>query len=283
MSKRALLNLFGNHMDAWQVALIAATLPLLVHRAISGDTAVLVLAIGVGYWFAFALNDYYDAPFDQADPQKASGNFFVQVGMREGEIRPCFFLVLLFLFLVFASFGTIGLLLFTLCCVVMWAYSAPPIRLKNRPGLDVLTHAFFVQTFPYFIVLLLIGVTWVTLDLVLLGIFFLASLTAQLEQQTRDYVVDCGQERTFTTRIGIRATVWGLKLVTAVLLLFALINILNGTIPWFILPFALIGLPALAHRFWRPQEQPRSQRLVLVSTTISFLYTGLIFIYFWLT
>jgi hypothetical protein len=47
-----------------------------------------------------------------------------------------------------------------------------------------------------------------------------------------------------------------------------------------LLPFGLIGLPALLHRFWRKPEAPRSERLVLLSTTAGFLYTGVIFCYF---
>jgi 4-hydroxybenzoate polyprenyltransferase len=76
--KRTYLNLIVNHMDAWQVALVIAMLPLLIHEAVRLETAVLALAIGVGYWFAFALNDYFDAPFDSIDQLKARRNFFVQ-------------------------------------------------------------------------------------------------------------------------------------------------------------------------------------------------------------
>ena len=283
LPKRTIFTLFSNHMDAWQVALIAATLPLLVHGAISGHTAVLVLAIGVGYWLAFALNDYFDAPFDKVDPQKAMKNFFVQAVLKDRYLRPFFLFVVLFLFVTFISFGINGVLLFAICCAIMWAYSAPPIRLKSRPGLDLLTHAFFVQTFPYFICLSLIGAKWIELDYVLLAIFFLASLTAQLEQQLRDYAVDRQQEHTFATRTGLRSTLLLLKLITAVCIILAVVNILNGTIPWFILPFGLIGLPALTHRFLRKKDKPRSERLVIASTTVGFLYTGVIFIYFLLT
>lgn len=267
-------------MDAWQVALIAATLPLLVHQVVSWHTAVLVWAVGIGYWLAFALNDYCDAPFDKLDPQKAEGNFFVRVRVRKDQIRPYFLCILLLLFFIFLSFGWKGCLLFAICCLIMWAYSSPPIRLKNRPGLDLLTHALFVQTFPYLLVLLLIGVYWQPLDFVLLAIFFIASLTAQLEQQLRDFALDSQYEQNFTTHLGLQATLIFLKLMTAALIFLALINILNGTIPWFIIPFGFIGLPALLHRFFRQHNKSRSEQLVILSTTAGFLYTGVIFIYF---
>jgi chlorophyll synthase len=277
---KTFLKLISNHMDAWQVALVIATLPLLIHGAIRWETAVLVLAIGIGYWFAFALNDYYDAPFDALEPQKAARNFFVQLPLP-GWLVLLFSAGLLGLVaLAYAQFGGLGWLFWGISCFMAWAYSAPPLRLKMRPGLDILTHALFVQTFPYLVCLVLIQATWGLLDWVLLAILFLASLTAQLEQQARDFEVDVQAGGTFTTKMGRERVIKGLRGATAVCLLLALVSVLSGTIPWFLLPFGLIGLPALLHRFWRPPETPRSERLVILSTTAGFLYTGLIVCYF---
>ena len=280
---RSFLKLFSNHMDAWQVALVIATLPLLIHGAIRRETAVLVLALGVGYWFAFALNDYFDAPFDQLDEPKAQRNFFVQQPLPGWLVAVFSLGFLILIAAAFAPFGVRGWLLWLISCFVAWAYSAPPLRLKMRPGLDLLTHALFVQTFPYVVCMVLIRASWGLLDWVLLAILFLASLTAQLEQQARDFDVDVQAGGTFTTWLGQGRVVRGLRWITAVCLLIALVFVLTGTIPWFLLPFGLIGLPALLHRFWRTPETPRSERLVLLSTTAGFLYTGVIFCYFLLS
>lgn len=278
-----IFKLISNHMDAWQVALVIATLPLLIHGAIRWETAVLALAIGVGYWYAFALNDYFDAPFDRLDDQKARRNFFVQQ-LTPGWLVVVFSLALLALLAAaFAPFGLLGWLLWLVSCLVAWAYSAPPLRLKMRPGLDLLTHALFVQTFPYIMSMVLIRASWGLLDWVLLAILCLASLTAQLEQQARDFAVDVQAGGNFTTWLGQERVVQGLRGITAVCLLIALVFVLSGTIPWFLLPFGLIGLPALLHRFWRSAETPRSERLVLFSTTAGFLYAGVIFCYFLLS
>lgn len=280
---RSLLKLFSNHMDAWQVAAVVATLPLLIHDAIRWETAVLVLALGAGYWFAFALNDYFDAPFDQLDGLKAERNFFVQWSVPGWLVAVFSLLLLATVAAAFAPFGAPGWLLWLVSCFVAWAYSAPPLRLKIRPGLDLLTHALFVQTFPYVVCMILVRASWGLLDWVLLAILFLASLTAQLEQQVRDFAVDVQAGGTFTTRLGRGRVVRGLRWVTAVCLLVALVFVLLGTIPWFLLPFGLIGLPALLHRFWRAAEIPRSERLVRLSTTAGFLYTCAIFCYFLLS
>lgn len=281
--KRTVLKLISNHMDAWQVALVIASLPLLIHGAIRWETAVLVLAIGVGYWFAFALNDYFDAPYDALDRQKAARNFFVHVPVPDWVVVLFSILLLVGVLIAYAQFGLLGWLFWGVSCFVAWAYSAPPLRLKMRPGLDIIIHALFVQTFPYLICMILVQASWGLLDWILLAILSLASLTAQLEQQVRDFVVDLQAGGTFTTRLGRQPVVRGLRWATAVCLLIAFISVLNGTVPWFLLPFGLIGLPALLHRFWRQPETPRSERLVLLSTTAGFLYAGVIFCYFLLS
>ncbi len=281
--KRTVLKLISNHMDAWQVALVIASLPLLIHGAIRWETAVLVLAVGVGYWFAFALNDYFDAPFDALDQQKAARNFFVHVPVSGWAVVLFSILLLVGVLIAYAQFGLLGWLFWGVSCFVAWAYSAPPLRFKMRPGLDIIIHALFVQTFPYLICMILVQASWGLLDWVLLIILSLASLTAQLEQQVRDFVVDLQAGGTFTTRLGRQQVVRGLRWATAVCLLIALISVLNGTIPWFLLPFGLIGLPALLHRFWRQPDAPRSERLVLLSTTAGFVYAGVIFCYFLLS
>ncbi|MCA9900369.1 MAG: UbiA family prenyltransferase [Ardenticatenaceae bacterium] len=270
-------------MDAWQVALVIAALPLLIHDAIRWETAVLVLAIGVGYWFAFALNDYYDAPFDALEPQKAARNFFVQRSVPGWQLWLFTAVLLSLVAWGYAQFGWPGWLFWGVSCFVAWAYSAPPLRLKMRPGFDILTHALFVQTFPYLVCLVLIQAAWGVLDWVVLAILFLASLTAQLEQQARDFEVDLEAGSTFATELGRERVIKLLRGATAVCLLIALISILSGTIPWFLLPFGVIGLPALLHRFLRSSETPRSERLVILSTTAGFLYTGLVFCYFLLS
>jgi 4-hydroxybenzoate polyprenyltransferase len=129
----------------------------------------------------------------------------------------------------------------------------------------------------------LIQVSWGLLDWVLLAILFLASLTAQLEQQARDFEVDLQTGSTFATWIGRDRISQGLRWATAVCLVIAIIAVFSGAIPRFILPFGLIGLPALLHRFWRQPETPRSERLVLLSTTAGFMYAGVIFCYFLLS
>lgn len=273
--------LFLNHADAWQVALVIATLAILIHDAVKWQTIILLAAITTGYWLAFAVNDFYDASYDAADEVKARRNFFVQAGhLSAKRIGLVFLGITCLLLLAFAQFGWRGTVVMALSYFIMWAYSAPPLRIRNRPGWDLLVHALFVQTFPYLISLFLIGATWTSLDTAIVAIVFLASLTAQLEQQVRDYEVDQKTGHNFATWAGIKETIVLLKITTAACILVALASVLVGAIPLFMLPFGLIGLPALLHRFIRRPNQPRSERLVAISTTTALLYTSTVFLYF---
>ncbi|MCP5101304.1 MAG: UbiA family prenyltransferase [Chloroflexi bacterium] len=272
--------LIFNHVDAWQVATIIAALALLLHDAVTPATFMLLPAIGTGYWLAFALNDYFDAPFDATDQNKANRNFFVNYSIQPYAIRILFGGITTLLLIIFAQFGRWGISFLGLSYFAMWAYSAPPLRLKNKPGFDLLMHTLFVQTYPYILCLTLIRAEWTRLDIAIVAIVFLASLTAQIEQQVRDYETDRQHERNFTILAGITWSLRILKGITAVLIVTAFIFVITGTIPWFLLPFGIISLPAMLHRFLRKDSTPRSERLVVISTTIGFLYTGLIFCYF---
>lgn len=280
MQRPSLLKLFRNHMDAWQVALTIAAVALLIHDAVSTRTLGLLAAIGAGYWLAFALNDYFDAPADMLDARKAAGNYFSHPGGRSKNVKFGLLLLNLALLPAFFPFGWSGVAFFAVACLVMWSYSAPPLRLKNRPGFDLLLHALFVQTYPYVMVAALAGGRWTRLDGVMVVILLLASLAAQLEQQIRDYEVDRVNGRTFTTVIGRRSAAILLRGVTAALIAVAFVFVVNGTIPWFLLPFGLIGLPALLDRFLRHSAAPRREQLVHASTTMGMVYVGGVFCYF---
>jgi 4-hydroxybenzoate polyprenyltransferase len=273
---RSVARLFFNHMDAWCLTLMIASVALLLHNAINLQTIVLMLVFTAGYWLGFALNDYFDAPFDAHDAGKAARNFFVKYHLSTWQIVVLGLLVLAIAVIVFAPFGWKGAFIVALALFIMWAYSAPPLRLKSRPLLDLLTHALFVQTFPYFAFLVLIGATWLPVDVVILFILFLSSMAAQLEQQARDYEVDSKTDSNFTTRFGLPLTLRLLKVINATFMGTILLNAAIGTFPAYLLPFGIVGLPVILHRFTRRFGTPRSEKLVFISVIIGMLYMGFI-------
>lgn len=268
--------LFFNHMDAWCLTLMIASVALLLHNAINLQTIILMLVFTAGYWLGFALNDYFDAPFDSQDASKAARNFFVRYHLKAWQIALLILLVSAIAVLVFAPFGWKGALIVALALFIMWAYSAPPLRLKSRPLLDLLTHALFVQTFPYFACLVLIGATWQPVDFAILFILFLSSLAAQLEQQARDFEVDSKTDSNFTTRFGKPLTLRLLGIINAAFMATILLNAALGTFPAYLLPFGVVGLPVILHRFTRQFGAPRSEKLVFISVIIGMIYMGII-------
>lgn len=272
--RRSWLTLFTAHMDAWGLSLVIATVCLLIHEAVSPDNIVLLLTLGGMCWLAFAVNDYCDAPLDGHDTNKTRRNFFVRHQVPLRLLLVGLGLAVVVIGVGFARFGERGLLLFVLSVAAMWAYSAPPLRLKARPGFDLIMHAAFVQTFPYLACLILIDTPWTLLDGILLAGLALSSLAAQLEQQARDFALDSQSERNFTVVVGRCAAVWLLRAVSLTFVVILFGALLGGVIPLFLLPFGLIALPVVIHRFVRRADQPRSQRLILITLLLAALYVG---------
>jgi lycopene elongase/hydratase (dihydrobisanhydrobacterioruberin-forming) len=270
-----------NHLDAWGIAFIIAALALINHDAVNWQTTLLLLAITGGYWLAFVINDYFDAPFDAHHQEKGSGNFFVQapgVGLSRAALLLIVLPVIGLILFAFLQFGRRGLFMLVICLVVIWGYSAPPLRLKNRPGLDLLAHGLFVETFAYFVCLFLIQASWNRLDYVILLLAFLSSTAAQLEQQLRDFEVDRRTGHTFTTVVGKEKTTLLLKLITLLILLIAFLGIGGGIIPPYLWPIAVIAMPTLIGRL-RGRRRPFGvRRTGLVTLLLALGYTAVIYI-----
>lgn len=259
---RHLPALLFNHADAWVLTGIISLLALTLHGASLAAAWPIPAMLALYYGFGFAVNDYYDAAVDARDPRKARRNFFVQAQLPRGGLLLVM-AALLGLGLAFvAAVGWRGLLVVAVGLAAIWLYSAPPLRFKSRPGFDLLMHMVFVETFPYAATLFLLGVTPQGLDYGLLACFLLGSLGAQLEQQIRDHDNDLRFERTFTTTLGIATAARLLRLASALLIALGVGLIAAGIVPGPFVPFALLTVPVLVHRFVRPADAPRSEALV---------------------
>ena len=266
--------LLFNHKDAWGVTLGITLVCLISHQAVSVDSLLLAAAITVAYWLGFAVNDYCDADYDRLDPDKAARNFFVTVRPRRRTLLFFITLILLAIIAILVPYGWRGVIAFCLSAFIVWAYSAQPLRLKKRPGIDLIIHAVFVQTYPYILCLFLLQLVLNSLDIVLLPLFLLSSLAAQLEQQARDYELDRKTEGNFTTRFGQHNTFLMLRFCTAALITVFIGGVIVGAVPTYLIPLGMIVLPVLLHRYTRASNRPRSERLVTVTTILGLLYTG---------
>jgi len=103
---------------------------------------VFLITTGCILSFTFALNNYYDIDSDRNNPKKIHSN-----ALAQGKIskKSGLFFNILFLLIPLIITVVYDHVLFLLCIVLigwMWIYSSPPLRLKGRPGFDILWHFF---------------------------------------------------------------------------------------------------------------------------------------------
>jgi 4-hydroxybenzoate polyprenyltransferase len=274
MKLRQLLTLFTNHVDAWGLTLIIVALCLVLHDATSVAHLGLLITLTLTCWLAFAFNDFCDAPFDAQDALKRQRNFFSGNPVPRALIIASGWLIIGALCMMYTGLGGRGLFVLGLSLVALWAYSAPPLRLKSRPVFDLLMHGVFVQTFPYLACMYLINAMWAPIDYALAAVFFLSSVSAQLEQQARDFDVDSKTDTNFATTVGLGTTVWLMRGTSVLLGLVVIMALLGQIVPVKLLPFIVIGLPLIVHRFTRRKGEPRSQRLSMLTLLVALVYLG---------
>jgi len=167
--------------------------------------------------FTFAINNYYDIDSDKENPRRVDVN-----AMASGKISKQTGILLNIIFVIIPLFLSLlyRLEVFVFCSLLiiwMWAYSAPPLRLKGRPGIDVLWH------FVAFVALVLWGsylagfITVITgLAALSIGIF---GCIAQIDNHIRDYSFDkASGSKTFAVWVGSNQA-------QTILILFVIIHI----------------------------------------------------------
>jgi len=93
--------------------------------------------------FTFSINNYYDIDSDKNNPRRRNVN-----ALALGDVSKMHIIIinLIFLFIPIITcifLKDIILIIFCLLLLFMgWAYSAPPLRLKNRPAIDLIWHFF---------------------------------------------------------------------------------------------------------------------------------------------
>lgn len=169
--------------------------------------------------FTFAINNHYDATSDRENPIKrrinaiASGRISKQTSLFLNTIFVITPLVTSFIYK-FEVF-----LLCILFLVWMWIYSAPPIRLKGRSGIDIIWHFFA------FLLLILWGsfiagsintINW--LVAVSFGVF---SCIAQIWNHIKDYSYDKNSgTKTYAVWVGLATAKKTLKIVVILHVIF---------------------------------------------------------------
>ena len=185
---------------------------------------VFLIATFFNMSFCFAINNYYDADSDRKNPRRMNKNALAlgKISKKQGMVLNILFICITFL--IIGAYNP-GLLYYVVILFVMpAAYSVPPVRLKGRPGIDVIWH--FLGFFIFVLWGSLIAgslptITWIIA--ISLGIF---SCIGQLWNHYVDYEFDKESgTNTYAVRAGLGTTkktlnvVLGIHVVILILLL----------------------------------------------------------------
>ncbi len=267
--------------DSWLPALIIGFSALYFHEALTLKYVNFVIALSVGYGFAYGLNDYFDRHFDVFDEHKARRNYYVNKQVNRSFAK--LFVALLFSYFALTALfvGTRGIIVLVIALVVSWIYSAPPMRIKNKPGLDILVHSSFVLTFPYVATIYVLEASLGIRDFTIILLTFLGSAIVQLENQVRDYELDKLFEKNFTIVLGKSASSALIALSNIVLGIVFVGAIWLDILPRFLLIFALGYAPLFFHRLIRPgkiRSEKAIRRILIIEGVLLLLFVFWFFV-----
>ena len=227
---------------------------------------VALLVLGPLVWGAvLAQNDLHDLASDRANPRKSTAPL-VTGAVDERTLRSWYRRIALACLVAALVVGPLFVLGVAGVLLLGWAYSAPPLRLKTRPGWDVTVNA------------LVVGVVspaagWsITRDpwdfpwqFGLIGLLFAAAL--YVPTTVTDLPADEGAgDNTFAVRFGARAAyVTGLTLWAAALVLCVACAAADVVVPRSTLTGQLVTIPVLLTAYALLTRRPTIPRLAVLS------------------
>lgn len=173
--------------------------------------------------FTFLINNFFDIDTDRNNPRRKGTNALAK-GSISKKTAECFLLFFVGITIVISYFSNREVLLFSFILLLwMTIYSAPPLRLKGKPGIDVVWHFFgfvflIIWGFLFSGSFEQINTYWfVALSL---GIF---GMVGQLWNHIVDYPFDKEEGTTsFVVKIGLPKAYTSIKIMIGIHLLFLL-------------------------------------------------------------
>lgn len=154
--------------------------------------------------YAFVVNNYFDADIDRQHRRKvASGTNPLAAGKvdERGVVLLMFALVSIPLFLSI-RLDLVGALFVVFNLLLLTAYSASRIRLKERYLVDAASHGLMFGALPFLSGYLLSGGELTRGTILISLLFFIVGCEALIAHQIVDYSEDLGSTTTTVTRIG---------------------------------------------------------------------------------
>jgi 4-hydroxybenzoate polyprenyltransferase len=157
--------------------------------------------------FTFSINNYYDVDTDRENPRRITLNAMAsgKISKQTGMLLNIIFIVIP---LILSLFYTPEVFLFCAFLIIwMWTYSALPLRLKGRPGLDILWH--FIALLALVLWGSYIAGTISLINILVAVSFGVFGCFAQIDNHIQDYPFDkASGSKTFVVWIGLhKATI----------------------------------------------------------------------------
>lgn len=146
--------------------------------------AILFLFLG----FGFSINDCFDTEEDKYDKNKNK----LIVGKEISFRNSLFFSISLALLGVTLS-AFLGIKVFLFCLIlfsIIFFYSAPPLRFKSKPFLDLISHGLFFGALIFFLPLFVFKIQLSLFHYLLAFSFFYFSIILELRNHLDDYGAD---------------------------------------------------------------------------------------------
>jgi len=138
--------------------------------------------------FGFSINDCFDTKEDVYNRTKDNPLITQKISFK----KSLFFSLLIGVFALALS-AFLGLKIFLFCLaglIIGFFYSAPPIRFKSRPFLDLISHGFFAGVFLFILPLLISGMEITRIYWVIAFYIFYISITLEMRNHLEDYSSD---------------------------------------------------------------------------------------------
>ncbi|MCG3217611.1 MAG: UbiA family prenyltransferase [Candidatus Heimdallarchaeota archaeon] len=226
--------------DGIIVSLLIASLTLIVHsKNLQWDYFPTFLTLSFGVYGLYALNDLYDVEIDASNINKKNRNPITSGKLTPKDVKAV---------IVFSTFGmcflsyliNFYLLFFVIFFWILGAsYSMPPVRLKSRPGLDLLTHSLLVLTFPYFFTLLALNFPITRADIIMISILAGASMVSQLNHQHNDREFDSLYENNLAIFLGPHISLVTIFSIAILTILLTFTSFALNLIPFHLFPIAI--------------------------------------------
>jgi len=178
-------------MKNWLGYFLMASLGFVISRGFLfplKDIIIFYTTVILLFGFVFSINDCFDTKEDKLDKDKKNPIVLERINLKQG-LAFSVFLAISGLALSMVLGLKVFLLFFT-TIVFAFLYSAPPVRMKGRPLLDLFSHGLFAGALIFLIPVLVFNNQLTFFHYLIAFSLFYFSITLEIRNHIEDYETD---------------------------------------------------------------------------------------------